>query len=107
MIANTERPAFYPPAQSIEIVGRDPVRAGAVSLMIRDAHGQLFALHVQTQRSYDDGLLQASREQSGVGDPEEVFIVAATAIDEQMLHQIVYGVDPDLLASYLIPQVEG
>jgi hypothetical protein len=75
----------------------------SVSLLLKDANGKMFALHVATEANY----IAASNESYGddvIDFPEPVFIVPAMTIDGQLVDKIISGTAPEVLGLYLVPQ---
>lgn len=98
---------FSPPIQEKEIISKLEGPEGHVSslsLLLRDANGKLFALHVATEANY----LAASTEFDPIEEnpefPEPVFVVPAETIDDKLLDGIINGTAPEVLGMYLVPQ---
>jgi hypothetical protein len=77
----------------------------SVSLLMHDAHGKLFALHVATEANYIAGVQEFS---DGSSEPETtlepVFLVPELSISDELILDIITGISPPLLARYLVPQ---
>jgi len=96
---------FRPPVGRFEVNAYDsPDDTRIVSLTVSDALNHPFSLHVQTQASYDEGVIQAGAEGGGIENPEPVFVVPTATLSERQVSEIVYGTDPAVLATYLVPQ---
>jgi hypothetical protein len=99
------RLSYHPPVRQEEITGLTRDKEGKVnglSIMLRDAHGRLFSLHVSTDANY---LAIATDDPTSSNESlEPVFIVPVDSIDDELVSGIVDGVKPDVLNMYLVEQ---
>jgi hypothetical protein len=97
---------YHPPIKQEEVTGysRDELgKVNGISLMLKDANGLLFSLHVATDANYlavvtDDPTISSEETL------EPVFIVPVDSIDEKLVSAIVNGTSPDVLSMYLVAQ---
>lgn len=98
---------YSPPVRQEQIISKIEGPEGhvsSISLLLSDAHGKLFALHVATQANYLASSTEFDDNQENPEFPEPVFVVPAMTIDEPLLEDIMNGTKPEVLGMYLVPQ---
>lgn len=99
-----ESKRFTPPIHQKEVTGISEGPEGhvsSISLLLSDAHSNLFSLHVATEANF----AVTSTEQTDDDEfPEPVFVVPTMTIDNELLEKILNGTDPEVLGLYLVPQ---
>ena len=98
---------FSPPVQQEKIISKLEGPEGhvsSISLLLSDANGKLFALHVATQANHLAGSAEFDNNEENPEFPEPVFVVPAMTIDDQLLEDIMHGTKPEVLGMYLVPQ---
>ena len=98
---------FSPPVRQEQITSKMEGPEGhvsSISLLLSDAHGKLFALHVATEANYLAASTEFDDTQENPEFLEPVFVVPAMTIDEQLLEDVLSGTKPEVLGMYLVPQ---
>lgn len=98
---------YSPPVRQEHIISHMEGPEGhisSISLLLSDAHGKLFALHVATEANYLAASTEFEDSEENPEFPEPVFVVPAMTIDEQLLEDIIKGTKPEVLGMYLVPQ---
>lgn len=101
---------FLPPVTEEEIISKLEGPEGlisSISLLIRDANGKLFSLHVATQENLFSSAAELGNSfESDFSEP--VFVVPPSmTIDQHLIDLILFGTKPELLGRYLVHQQES
>ncbi len=95
---------YFPPIQMEATIGESKGSEGHVSsvtVLLKDAHGALFSLHVATEANYVASALEFEDQ---IEFPEPVFMVPSMSIDDELVTDIIGGTTPEVLGLYLVPQ---
>ncbi len=107
---NTMTERFTPPIFDTKVIGvnvdPDENTINSISLAITDANHKLFTLHVETEKNYGQQIIESYNERSfdDYDTLEPVFMIPTKSLDIDNVKKTMSGVDPELLALYLVPQ---